>query len=189
MTKALSEMTLEELWQLFPIRLVPHRDAWATQYERMSGAIAAVLPDCAPYRISHIGSTSVNGIWAKDIVDILLEVKDGLTVEDAASRVGQLGFVPMWTDDSHISLNLGYTPNGFAEEVFHLHIRRFGDNDELYFRDYLNDHPCDAAAYEQLKLGLWKRFEHNRDAYTEAKTGFIKECTDKARKLYGDRYM
>ena len=67
-------------------------------------------------------------------------------------------------------------------------LRYAGDNDELYFRDYLNAHPDVAKAYELLKLRLWKQYEHNRDAYTTAKTAFISEWTAEARKEYGDRY-
>ena len=57
-----------------------------------------------------------------------------------------------------------------------------GDNDELYFRDYLSDNPSIAKEYEQLKLSLWHKYEHNRDAYTEAKTKFIKMHTAKCKK-------
>ena len=39
-----------------------------------------------------------------------------------------------------LSFNKGYTEEGFAERVFHLHLRYIGDNDELYFRDYLIEH-------------------------------------------------
>ncbi len=63
-----------------------------------------------------------------------------------------------------------------------------GDNDELYFRDYLNEHPQIAKEYEALKLELWKRYEHDRDAYTDAKTVFIRKLTAEARRVYGDRY-
>ena len=63
-----------------------------------------------------------------------------------------------------------------------------GDNDELYFRDYLNEHPQIAKEYEALKLELWKRYEHDRDAYTYAKTAFIRKLTSEARRVYGDRY-
>ena len=54
---------------------------------------------------------------------------------------------------------------------------------ELYFRNYLNEHPQIAKEYETLKLELWKKHEHNRDAYTEAKTDFIRKWTTKALKL------
>ena len=47
--------------------------------------------------------------------------------------------------------------------MYHIHLRYAGDNDELYFRDYLNEHPAVAKGYETLKLRLWKQYEHNRD--------------------------
>ncbi len=81
----------------------------------------------------------------------------------------------MSEDENRISLNKGYTENGFAERVFHIHLRYEGDNAEIHFRDYLNSHPETAREYENLKLGLWKKYEHNRDRYTEEKTDFVKK--------------
>ena len=62
------------------------------------------------------------------------------------------------------------------------------DNDELYFRDYLNEHPKVAKDYESLKLELWNKYEHDRDAYTDAKTDFICKWTAKARMVYSEKY-
>ena len=45
-----------------------------------------------------------------------------------------------------------------------------------------------AKEYEKKKLLLWKKFEHNRDAYTENKTDFVKKYTLKAKNIYRDRY-
>ena len=64
-----------------------------------------------------------------------------------------------------------------------MHLRHCSDNDELYFRDYLIEHPDIAREYEKLKLNLWKEYEHNRDGYTNAKTEFIKNIQNK-RKVY-----
>lgn len=64
-----------------------------------------------------------------------------------------------------------------------MHLRHCGDNDELYFRDYLIEHPDIAREYEKLKLNLWKEYEYNRDGYTNAKTEFIKNIQNK-RKVY-----
>lgn len=63
-----------------------------------------------------------------------------------------------------------------------------GDNDEPYFRDYLNDNPAMAKQYEELKLSLWKKYEHNRDSYTSAKEAFITQQTQNAKEKYGSRY-
>ena len=94
----------------------------------------------------------------------------------------------MSQSSDRISFNKGYTENGFAEKVFHLHLRYIKDNSELYFRDYLIEHPDVASEYEKMKLKLWKKYEHDRDGYTNAKTEFIQKYTQKARFLYRNRY-
>ena len=188
MGKELSNMTLEELWELFPIFLVEHDDTWHQQYEEIEERLLELLSDCAVGRISHIGSTAVDNIWAKDIVDVMVELPSQSDLEKAAAKLERSGYTMMSNEGEKISLNLGYTKDGFAEKVFHVHLRLVGDNDELYFRDYLNDHPQTAKEYEALKLRLWKEFEHDRDAYTEAKTDFIKVVTAKARQEYAGRY-
>lgn len=183
--KPLSEMTLEELWELFPISLVEHNEKWAKDYAEMEAILKEVLSDCPIIRISHIGSTAVRGIWAKDIVDILAETDD---VEKAARLAEENGFIRMSSDSKRVSLNRGYTPEGFADKVYHLHIRQEGDHDELYFRDYLNDNPDVAKEYEALKLSLWKKYEHDRDGYTDAKHDFVHKHTEIAKQLYKNRY-
>ena len=173
MKKKLEEMSLEELWQLFPIFLVEHKSEWKDWYESEKANLKKILGANVIKRIEHIGSTVIPNIWAKNIVDILLEVG---RIEDLA-RVRDLlvknGWLVMSKSPNRISLNKGYTEQGFAEKVFHLHLRMTGDHDEIYFRDYLCQHSDIAQAYQELKLSLWKKFEHNRDAYTDAKTDFI----------------
>ncbi|WP_350454719.1 GrpB family protein [Slackia heliotrinireducens] len=188
MGKDLPDMTLEELWELFPISLVEHNDAWRQQYAEIASDIAELLSDYPVERISHIGSTAVDGIWAKSIVDVMVELSAGADMKKAAEALEGADFIMMSNEGNRISLNLGYTKDGFAEKVYHVHLRRTGDNDELYFRDYLNAHPQTAKDYEALKLRLWKQFEHDRDAYTDAKAEFIKAVTAKAREEYTGRY-
>ena len=181
MTKPLTEMSLQELWQLFPIQLTPHRDAWRDWYaaearhwqQLLHGHIRA---------IAHIGSTAIPGIWAKPIIDILIEVADAATLQNAANILVAHGYLQMSASDTRISLNKGYTPEGFAERVFHIHLRLPGDHDEYYFRDYLREHPAIAKQYEALKLSLWKPYEHDRDGYTNAKGDFIRAITARAKK-------
>ncbi len=173
MSKKLSEMTLEELWMLFPIILTEHNDCWTEYYAEEAAELKRILPEETV--INHIGSTAVKGIWAKPIVDILVEAKGNL--QDIATTLQNSGWIKMFESETRLSFNKGYTENGFAEKVFHLHLRYTGDNDEICFRDYLITHPDVAKEYEKLKLKLWKRFEHNRDGYTEAKSEFIKKYT------------
>jgi len=188
MGKELSEMTLEELWEMFPISLAEHSDKWADDYKEIELLLQNLFAGWPIHRISHIGSTAIAGIWAKNIIDVMIEFPESGRLVDAARILEQNGFTIMSADTSRISLNKGYTPDGFADKVYHVHLRHAGDNDELYFRDYMNEHPDVAKEYEALKLRLWKRFEHNRDAYTDAKTEFITNWTAKARREYGNRY-
>ena len=62
MGKELSEMTLEELWELFPIFLVQHDDRWAESYREIEAILSVLLADYPVERISHIGSTAIRGI-------------------------------------------------------------------------------------------------------------------------------
>ena len=188
MSPSLEEMSLEELWQLFPIFLREHQDEWKDWYAEERLRLLSFLPANQLVRISHIGSTSVETIWAKPIVDILLEIPKAADMVVMRDLLLQNGYLLMSESQGRMSFNKGYTPSGFAERVFHLHLRYEGDHDELYFRDYLQEHPAVAKDYEQLKLSLWKQYEHNRDAYTDSKTDFIKKYTKEAKRLYGRRY-
>jgi len=188
MSPSLEEMSLEELWHLFPIFLREHQDEWKEWYEEERLRLLSFLPEHQIVRLSHIGSTSIETIWAKPIVDILLEIPKEADMVVMRDLLLQNGYLLMSESQGRMSFNKGYTPSGFAERVFHLHLRYEGDHDELYFRDYLQEHPAVAKDYEKLKLALWKQYEHNRDAYTEAKTDFIKNYTEEAKKLYGGRY-
>lgn len=186
MGKPLSDMTLEELWQLFPIFLTPHQDVWKDWYQEEAALLQSLLPPGA--HIHHIGSTAIPGIWAKPIVDILVEVGGEGDVERAKETLVGHGYLCMSQSPRRVSLNKGYTEDGFAQKVFHIHVRCQGDHDELYFRDYLMQHPQVAREYEGLKLGLWKQFEHHRDGYTQAKTAFVQRYTARAKAEYGNRF-
>ena len=76
MGKKLSEMSLEELWELFPIYLTEHQDCWSEWYEEEQNILKNILPTRLGLQIYHIGSTAIHGIWAKPIVDILIELPD-----------------------------------------------------------------------------------------------------------------
>jgi GrpB-like predicted nucleotidyltransferase (UPF0157 family) len=188
MGKKLEEMSLEELWLLFPIALTEHKEYWASWYSEESAELEKTLAGLPVSRISHIGSTAVPTIWAKPIIDILVEVELGSDMRPVKEALKDLGYYGMSEEAGRISFRKGYTEDGFAERAYHLHLRYEGDNDELYFRDYLRDNTDVAKEYERLKLGLWKRYEHDRDAYTDSKGEFILKHTSEARNLYKEKY-
>lgn len=183
-------MSLEELWRLFPIILREHNTNYQAWYEEEKNNLVRLLTHHHVIRVNHIGSTSVAGLIAKPIIDILLELSADYDMDAIARLMRDNGWILMKEDKTlkTLDLNKGYTPDGFAEKVYHLHIKPSGDWDELYFRDYLRQNPLAARQYEALKLNLLEQFKHNRDAYTDAKSEFVMEHTRKAREEYGGRY-
>lgn len=173
--RTLKDMTLEELWELFPVILVPHQDTWTFFFEEEKAFLQSLFPDAV---ISHVGSTAVPEIMSKPTIDVLMEFSSLEKMSRAASEMENHGYLRMSENPARISLNKGYTENGYSERVFHLHLRQKGDNAEIKFRDYLRRHPDKAKEYETLKLELAAKYRNNRDAYTEAKTEFIKNVIE-----------
>lgn len=184
--RKLPEMTLDELWKLFPIYLTEHQPYWKEWYTDEENFLKKRVTEIR--RISHIGSTAIPSIWAKPIIDILLEVSKEYKLSNYKELIVKNGYICMSETSDRISFNKGYTEKGFSERVFHLHLRYAGDNDELYFRDYLMEHADIATEYEKMKLKLWKKYEFDRDTYTNSKTDFIQKYTEKAKLEYKDRY-
>lgn len=182
--KPLEERSYAELMELFPIALVPHWDAWREQYARERESLLAQLPEDAVFRLSHVGSTAIDGIWAKPTVDMLLEATGSSAFERLDAAIPTCGYIRMRSEEGRVSFNRGYTPKGFAQEVFHLHLRLPGDADEVFFRDYLALRPDLAAEYERLKLALCKPYERDRDGYTAAKGDFVRRVTAEAKRYF-----
>ena len=175
-------MTLEELWELFPIALTEHNESWKQWAFDEIACLKTILGHVkASYH--HIGSTAVNNIMSKPIIDIIIEIEDTTTFATIKTKLTHAGYICMSESESRLSLNKGYTPDGYAERVFHIHVRQTNDTDEIYFRDYLNSHTDVAKDYELLKLSLCTKYKHNRDGYTQAKTSFVNRYTELAKHL------
>ena len=173
-------MTFEELCELFPIVMSTHQPLWKEWAAEEILSLSTLLADYSPV-INHIGSTAVPGIMAKPIIDILVELPHDKELTAVKSLMEQNGYICMSASDSRMSFNKGYTPDGYAERVFHIHLRQSGDNDEIRFRDYLRKHADTAREYEKLKRSLLPEYKHNRDGYTAAKTEFIRRITELAK--------
>lgn len=182
----LQDMSLEKLWELFPIIFVDNTDKFKDVYSDEEKILKSLLGGYIT-RISHIGSTSIKNIKTKPIVDILVEINFD-NKDNVKGLLLDSGYILMSENENAISFNKGYTIKGYSDKVIHIHIKKYGNCDELYFRDYLNDNPQKAAEYEKLKLKLFDRFKPNRDLYTDGKKVFVKEVVTLAKAKYKDRY-
>lgn len=177
MCKDLKDMTLEELWELFPIVLTSHNPRWLEWAREEITELLALLEDYNPI-INHIGSTAMPDIQAKPIIDILVEVSTCLEWMPIRTLMENNGYICMSYSERRVSFNKGYAPKGYADKVFHVHFHRIGDNDEILFRNCLIDNPQIAKEYEKLKQSLLPTYRNNRDGYTEAKTEFVRRVID-----------
>lgn len=156
MEKKISEMSLEELWKLFPIYLTEHQPYWKEWYTEEENFLKNRVSGIE--RISHIGSTAVSSIWAKPIIDILVEVSEDDKLANYKEIIMKSGYICMSETFDRISFNKGYTEKGFAEKVFHLHLRHVGDNDEL------SDCFVKQQSVQGSALGLFIRKIMDRDS-------------------------
>ena len=178
--KPICEMTLDELWRLFPIILTPHKPQWKEWAKDEIISLSVILSEHT-HIINHIGSTAINDIQAKPIIDILVEITPDADWQRVKTKMETAGYICMSSTGNRMSFNKGYTPDGYAEKVFHIHVHTIGDNDEIIFRDYLNSHPAIAKDYETLKLSLLAQYRNDREGYTEAKSDFIKAIINKVK--------
>ncbi len=184
MGKRLQDMTLKELWELFPIVLVPHNPQWIGWAKDEMGLLSSILAEYKPI-INHIGSTAIPNIQAKPIIDILVEISTDVKWIPIKNIMETNGYICMSESDTRLSFNKGYTPAGYVDKVFHIHIHRTGDKNEILFRDFLIAHPKSAKEYEQLKLSLLPKYKNDRDGYSDAKSEFVKRILGLNDKYYG----
>ena len=83
--KKLSVMTLEGLWDLFPIFLVPYDSRWNEYYNEMEDSIKRLVSDYPVNRVSHIGSTAIHNIWVKNIVDVMVKIPQSVDLKEMQS--------------------------------------------------------------------------------------------------------
>jgi GrpB-like predicted nucleotidyltransferase (UPF0157 family) len=164
-----------------PVRLSPHDPAWVASFERERAALDAAIREWVTGGIHHVGSTAVPGLEAKPIVDILVGVEDLEASRACFEPLARLEY--LYAPYRGAEMHWFCKPDP-ARRTHHLHLapatgRRYAD--ELAFRDRLRADSETAAAYVALKRDLAARFPDDREAYTEAKTEFIRAVLDEAR--------
>lgn len=163
-----------------PIVIVPYDPDWVKTFDQDRRLLLCVLDD-VNVQIEHIGSTSVPGLDAKPIIDIMIVTQtEGDALRCISPLVG-LGYVCkgemgipgrifFWRDNPH---------------THHLHLYTTPTNPErerhLIFRDYLSAHPEAAHQYAQLKYMLAEQYRDDRDRYTRAKSDFVERIVREAR--------
>jgi GrpB-like predicted nucleotidyltransferase (UPF0157 family) len=155
------------------ITLAPYDVTWPRQFEEHRQRIAAAL-DGVARRIEHVGSTAVQGLCAKPVIDVLVTVDDD--EEEAAYLIPleKAGYELHVREPQH---RMFRTP----ERTAHVHIWKAESADEarhLEFRDRLRAHPEWRQLYEEVKRDLATQLWNSSNDYAEAKTAVITAILD-----------
>lgn len=164
--------------------LVPYDPLWPEKYEKEAEKLAEVFT-ANLVRMHHIGSTSIPGIMAKPIIDMLFEVQDITRVDGIDRVMHELGYEAM--GEFGIPGRRYFRKLDGEVHLFHLHVFAAGDPEvdrHVHFRDYLRAHPGDALAYQQLKLDLAEMFPQDPGSYTDGKTTFIQAVDARAKEWH-----
>ena len=184
-TKSLNDMTIAELGQLFPIIITDYSGKWIDLYKSEAKLITDSFLQTEILKIDHIGSTAIPGLKAKPTIDILMQVTEQIDIQKIKDTFKSLGYIINEHPENpapHLTFVKGYTKQGFKGQAYHVHIRYFGDWDEIWFRGYLINNKDIAKEYETLKLELAEKYPNDREAYTDSKTEWIKKINKLTRK-------
>ncbi|ENQ3107781.1 GrpB domain, predicted nucleotidyltransferase, UPF0157 family [Bacillus sp. 491mf] len=165
-----------------PVVIEEYTAKWALQFKKEQKIIKDIIGD-AVLAIEHIGSTSVEGLSAKPILDIMVGVHDLNEINTFIEPLKTIGYEHVFHQEFP---NRRFFRKGlWRAGTHHLHIYQYGSEDwqnNLSFRNYLINHPDVRRQYEQLKRELATKHRFDRVAYTNAKAPFIVDIIRKAEK-------
>ncbi len=161
------------------IEIEPYNPNWPNLFQEEKSLLSEILKSDNLLEIRHFGSTSVPGISAKPIIDIMVIVK--------SLEVAKAEYLPLmesinyiyWPEDhladSRMWFVKGMPPYG-KKRTHHVHIVQEDNPDyikRLKFCEYLRNNKAIADEYAELKIKLASKHTNDREAYTDAKADFI----------------
>jgi len=161
------------------IELAPYSANWPAEFQNESATIGHALSG-TPITLHHIGSTSIPGIVAKPVIDMLGVVPAIRDIDDRERQLAEIGYEGL--GEFGISGRRYFRKTAAdGARTHHLHVFAKGSeaiDRHLDFRDYLRAFPAEAAAYAELKQKLAAQF--TGEDYSEGKTEFIRAIEQRA---------
>jgi GrpB-like predicted nucleotidyltransferase (UPF0157 family) len=158
-----------------PVHLAGPDRAWPGLFAGQQARAAAILAPWLAAPIEHVGSTSVPGLPAKPVIDMLAPVRSLASARDAVAPLAEDGWL-FWPGDPCRGYRLWFLRPRPEARTHHLYL--IGHDDPharalTAFRDALRADPALRAGYADLKARLARQHARNRNAYTNAKSDFI----------------
>ncbi|MCA1039718.1 GrpB family protein [Bacillus infantis] len=162
------------------VEVVPYCESWAISFQEEKQLLAAVFGESAA--IHHIGSTSIPGMSAKPIIDILAEADSAGLFDEAAPELQGWGYIAKGENGiPGRRYFVRFTEAG--ERLVHLHCYPKGHPEigrHLLFRDYLQKHPEEAGLYSRTKLEAARKYPYDIESYIKEKDPVVKLLDEKA---------
>ena len=166
------------------ITVLNYDPEWPLKYMRERDKITEILKDNC-ISIYHIGSTSVPGLAAKPIIDIMVAVRSLERVDMAAEKFADIGYE--YLGEFGIS-GRRYLRKGGDERTHQIHIFQADDwnniGRHLAFRDYMRTHEKERDEYAKIKKDLAQKFPYDIDGYCKGKENFVREMEERALTQY-----
>lgn len=162
------------------VQLVEYDPSWPRKYAEMEKLLKQNLGPEIAKRIEHYGSTAIPEMPAKPIVDILVEIPSFAQARKAAIPLFNKPGCEYWWYSNHMCFII--RDEFLGKRKYHIHMAPAGHPiwEGLAFRDYLRKHQKEADCYAETKMELAERHRNDREAYTEAKTAYVRRVTTKA---------
>jgi GrpB-like predicted nucleotidyltransferase (UPF0157 family) len=192
-----------------PVDVVAYDPCWRAAYAAESARIRRELscagpncagpncagpncagPNCAEFNcellgIEHIGSTAVDGLAAKPVIDIQVGVRSLGATSRIVEAMSRLGYIYVPELEEGMPNRRYFFKSAGGRQTHHVHLVERSDTDwwdrHIAFRDWLRGHPDDARAYAELKMEMASVHRNDRRAYTDAKTNFVNRILVKYR--------
>ncbi|WP_019241698.1 MULTISPECIES: GrpB family protein [Bacillus] len=166
------------------VRVVDYNQDWSNKYQKEEQTIRTILQE-ELVNSFHIGSTSVPGLKAKPIIDILLVVKDINKLDSFRNQFQDIGYEVM--GEFGIT-GRRYFRKGGDNRTHQIHAFQYNNIEEierhLAFRDYLCKHSEVCISYGELKSKLANQYPNNIDRYCDGKDDFVKSIEKEAIKWH-----
>jgi GrpB-like predicted nucleotidyltransferase (UPF0157 family) len=156
-----------------PITIEPYSPAWVAHFASERAVLCHAL-SLEPSRVEHIGSTSVVGMQAKPIVDIMLGLDSFPPLPAVSDRLHSLGYETL--GEAGVPGRFYFRkrlPNAFNVQSVSFGGRLWKNN--LLLRDFLTTHPVEALRYADEKYRAYQAGHDTLLAYSAAKTSIIAE--------------
>ena len=161
------------------VKVVPHQTHWNELFHREKELLKTILPKEAI--IHHIGSTSVSGLSAKPIIDILVEVSSLEEMDGMQNLFQSLGYIGK--GENGIPNRRFFLKDHKNTRIVNLHIFLKDTHEvtrHLAVRDYLREHELEARKYGELKESVAKLNPHDIEGYIQGKDAYVKQLEIRA---------